>query len=293
MESSAKGTLFLVTSAVSFGLMPIFAKLSYQAGVDVDGLLFLRFLIAFAVMGAVLFVSHRLALPLRKDLAMLFVLGSIAYFLQSTFYFTSLLYSPVPIVVLILYTYPAFVTIGSHLLGWEGITRRVAGSVIIAVVGLTLVANPFGSTLGFGAALALLASITYTVYILSSAGVLKRVSGELASFYVIGGACLSFGLAAFGSGSVSLDWQPFGWVWILLIALVSTVMAVTAFFLGLSLIGPSRSSLIGLLEPLTSVALSFVILSETLATAQAVGGMLILFSALLAATSKRAESGKA
>jgi drug/metabolite transporter (DMT)-like permease len=287
MESSEKGILFLVVSAISFGLMPIFAKLSYQAGVNVGGLLFVRFLIAFAVMGTVLSLSHRLALPSRKDLVLLFVLGSLGYFLQSSFYFTSLLYSPVPVVVLILYTYPVFVTVGSHLLGWESITRRVAVSVAIAVVGLILVANPFGSPLGLGATFAFLASITYTVYILSSSGVLKRVRGELASFYVIGAACLSFGLATFGTGSLSLDWQLSGWVWILLIALVSTVVAVTAFFLGLSLIGPSRSSLISLLEPLTSVVLSFMVFGEFLATVQVVGGALILLAALVVATSRK------
>jgi drug/metabolite transporter (DMT)-like permease len=149
------------------------------------------------------------------------------------------------------------------------------------------VANPFGSPLGLGATFAFLASITYTVYILSSSGVLKRVRGELASFYVIGAACLSFGLATFGSGSLSLDWQLSGWVWILLIALVSTVVAVTTFFLGLSLIGPSRSSLISLLEPLTSVVLSFMVFGEFLATVQVVGGALILLAALVVATSRK------
>ena len=284
--------LFLAASAISFGFMPIFAKLSYQAGVGVDELLFMRFLVAFAMMGALLSSSRRLALPSRRDLLLLVGLGAIAYFLQSSFYFTSLLYSPVPVVVLVLYTYPAFVTIGSHLLGWERITRRVGISVAIAVVGLILVANPFGNPLGLGAVLALLASITYTVYILSSSGVLKRVRGELASFYVMGGACFSFGAAAFATGSVTLDWQPFGWIWILLIATVSTVLAVTTFFLGLALIGPSRSSLISLLEPLTSVTLAFLIFGEILVTVQVIGGALILLSALIVATRSSSEFGK-
>lgn len=292
MERSTKGVLFLVASAVSFGFMPIFAKLAYQTGVGVDELLFLRFLVAFAVMGAFLSSTRRIALPSSRDLAILLGLGAIAYFLQSSFYFTSLLYSPVPIVVLVLYTYPAFVTVGSHLLGWERITRRVAVSVATAVVGLILVANPFGNSLGLGAVLALLASITYTVYILSSSGVLKRVRGELASFYVMGGACLSFGVADLATGSTSLGWQPYGWVWIILIALVSTVLAVTTFFLGLALIGPSRSSLISLLEPLTSVTLSFLIFGEILATIQAVGGAMILLSALVVATRSSSKSGR-
>lgn len=292
MESTAKGMLLLAISAVSFGLMPIFATLSYQAGVGVDDLLFFRFLLAFTMMGVILLASGRLSLPSKRDLVLLLLLGALGYFLQSSFYFTALIFSPVPIVVLVLYTYPAFVTVSSHLLGWEKVTTRIATAVAVAVAGLVLVANPFESSPGLGVILALLASVTYTAYILASSGVLKRVRGELASFYVMGAACLSFGVAALGNGSALLGWQPIGWAWIFMIALVSTVVAVTAFFMGLSLIGPSRSSLISLLEPLTSVILSFAIFGEALAIVQAIGGLLILVSALVTVLSKSVEPWK-
>ena len=273
--------------------MPIFAELAYRAGIGVDELLFLRFLLAFIMLGVVLTVSHRLKFPRIRDLGLMVALGALAYFLQSSFYFTALLYSPVPIVELILYTYPAFVIVSSRLLGWEAITRRIMGSVAVAIVGLVLVAGPLGASLGPGVVLALLASVTYTAYILGSVGVLKRVTGEVASFYVMGAACLSFGLAAsLGSGLVSPDWQPLGWVWILMIALVSTVVAVTTFFLGLSLIGPSKSSLISLLEPLTAATVAFVVFGEGLSTLQAFGGLLNLLSAVVVAVSRNPQKRK-
>lgn len=291
VENSTRGASFIAISAISSGLIPIFAELSYQAGAGVYELLFVRFLIAFGVMGIILAATRRLALPSRRDLALMLALGLVGYFVTSSSYFTSLLYSPIPIAVLLLYTYPAFVTVGSRLLGWEGINRRIAGSVGVAIVGLVLVANPFGGALGLGAAFALLASFTWTGYTLASTGLLKRVRGELASFFVMGAVCISFGLAAFLSGPVSFGWQPIGWVWILLLATVCSVVQVTTFFLGLALIGPSRASLISLLEPVTSVVLSFVIFGQALVGVQAVGGSLILFSALVVATSKPARLG--
>lgn len=283
--------MFLAISGISFGMMPIFAKLAYQTGVGVIQLLFMRFLFAFIALGLVLFAFHKLKLPRKRDLGLLIVMGALGYFLMSTFYFTALLYSPVAIVELILYTYPAFVIIGSRLLGWEGITRRMAGSVVVAMTGLLLVANPLGAPLGLGAILAFLNSVAYTAYILGGTNILKRVKGELASFYVMGGACLSFAVASGATGSILPDWQPIGWVWILMLALVSGVVAMTTFFLGLTLIGPSRSSIISLLEPLTASAAAFVVFAQTLSTVQVVGGALILVSAFTMAFSGSAGGG--
>jgi len=118
MDRGSTGILLVLVSAVSFGFMPIFARLAYSQGVGVDELLFVRFLLAFLIMGAILATRRLLIIPKTQDLLVLIGLGALAYFLQSTLYFTSLLYSPVPIVVLILYTYPVFVTIGAFVLGW-------------------------------------------------------------------------------------------------------------------------------------------------------------------------------
>jgi drug/metabolite transporter (DMT)-like permease len=119
LGKAGAGVLLVLISAVSFGFMAIFARLAYAQGVGVDELLFLRFLSAFLIMGAILVASQRMVLPRGGDLLMLIALGALAYFLQSTLYFTALLYSPVAIVALLLYTYPVFVTIGAFMLGWE------------------------------------------------------------------------------------------------------------------------------------------------------------------------------
>ena len=282
MNGTTRGALFLVVSAVSFGLLPICAKLAYQQGLTVDGLLFLRFLVAFLTLGGLLFVSKKLTLPSRMDLASLLALGGIAYFLQSSFYLTAITYSPVAVAALVLYTYPALVTAGSYALGWERVSRRVVATIAVALVGLFLVANPTGGSVGSGVILAFLASVAYTIYILAGARVLRRVRGEVASFYVMGAACVSFGLAAAYAGPASLSFQPLGWVWVVFVGVVCTALAATAFFMGLSLLGPSKSSLISLLEPITSASFAFLVFGQVLGPLQFFGGLLILASALVA-----------
>ena len=280
------GVLLVLVSAVSFGLMPIFARLAYAQGVGVDELLFVRFLSAFIMMGVILAASRHLILPSKVDLLALVILGALVYFLQSTLYFTSLLYSPVAIVALILYTYPVFVTVGSFVLGWEKIAGRLAAAITIAVVGLLLVANPFGSPLGFGVILSLGSSIAYTVYILSGTKLLKRVRGDVAAFYIMGAASLSFGLTGELSGALHLNFTLMGWFWVAVISVICTVVAITTFFIGLSKIGPSRASLISLLEPPTSILVSVWLFGNALNALQWLGGVLILVATTITALTR-------
>jgi len=216
----------------------------------------------------------------------LVILGALVYFLQSTFYFTSLLYSPVAIVALILYTYPVFVTVGSFLLGWEKIAGRLAVAITIAIVGLLLVANSFGSPLGFGVILALGSSIAYTTYILSGTKLLRRVRGDVAAFYIMGAASLSFGLTGELSGALHLNFTLMGWFWVAVISVVCTIVAITAFFIGLSKIGPSRASLISLLEPPTSILASVWLFGNALSPLQWLGGLLILIATTITALTR-------
>ena len=75
----------------------------------------------------------------------------------------------------------------------------------------------------------------------------------MASFYVMGGASLSFGLVGSLTGRIRIGWDLEGWIWVSLIAVVATALAATAFLQGLKLVGPSRASILSLVEPLTSI----------------------------------------
>jgi drug/metabolite transporter (DMT)-like permease len=234
-------------------------------------------------MGTILAASRRLIVPNKDDLLILIALGALAYFLQSTLYFTALLYSPVAIVALLLYTYPVFVTIGAFVLGWEKISRRLAGAFAIATLGLILAANPFGNTIGFGVILALGASITYTIYILGGSKVLRRIKGDVAAFYVLGAGSISFGLTGALTGSIHLNWTPEGWFWVAMLTVICAVVAISTFFMGLSRIGPSRASLLSLVEPVTSVLVSLWLFGNALNALQWFGGLLILVATALTA----------
>jgi len=74
-----------------------------------------------------------------------------------------------------------------------------------------------------------------------------------------------------------------GWIAILGIAILSTVVAITLFFAGLDRIGPTRASTLSTIEPLFTVLLAAAVLGETIAPVQLAGGALILTAVVLLA----------
>jgi drug/metabolite transporter (DMT)-like permease len=277
------GGSLVLASAVAFGFLPIFARLAYSGGAGTWGLLFVRFSTAFVLLGAILAARGGLRVPSRGRLATLILLGAAGYFLQSSLYFTALLYAPVSVVALILYTYPVFVTAASFSLGLEKPSARLLATLAAAMLGIVLVADPVMEGSATGILLALGASMVYTSYIIISSRVLRDVSGELSTFYVVGGASVSFLVAGSITGGLSLGWGQDAWVWAILIAVIPTVLALTFFFKGLAIVGPTRASILSTAEIVTSVAAASAIFGEVLTPLQALGGAIIIAASLLAA----------
>jgi drug/metabolite transporter (DMT)-like permease len=291
LDEHVQGVAFVLVSAFCFGLLPIFARLAYPQGVLVNELLLTRFVLAFVLIGIPLLLSRKLVRPGRKDLLILIGLGSIGYFLQSFLYFRAIVTISVSIASLILYTYPALVTLSAYLLGWEKASTNIVSSVVLSLSGLVLVANPIFQAWSAGELLALGAAVSYTLYIVVSTRVLQNVRGEVAAFWVMGSAALSFAFYGAFTGTLRYRWTPEGWVWVVMLS-ICTAVAVTLFFRGIALIGSSRSSLISLFEPITSVFFAFLLFGDSLTVSQWIGAGLILVGAALAALTHKPKYSK-
>src|SRR4051794_19126513 len=250
------GALLVLASAVAFGVMPVFGKLSFEAGVGVATLLFVRFAIAAPILW--LAVAARRALPRASRSVVLraLALGAVGYAMQAGLYFLALQRMDASVLSLILYSYPALVTGAAILLRRESANRRRLVALVTASGGLVLVLagagvgslNLAGCALGAGAAL------TYTTYILVSDGVTKNLEPLPLAALVSTGATVTLGLVAVGTGSLDFGFYAIGWVWMALAALVSTVAAVVLFFSGMSRVGPSSAAILSTLEPPVTVS---------------------------------------
>ena len=273
------GPALIVISAISFGALPIFARLAYAAGATPTTVLLLRFALAALVMVCVM-IARRIPFPRGYVLLGLVLMGGVGYVGQSLAYFTALTLTSAGLVALLLYLYPAIVTLLSALIFKERLTPIKLGAVLLALAGTILTIRPTGSGSTLGILLGVASAIIYSIYILVGSRVMPQSGVISSSTVVMISAAIVYG------GIVTVQGPAFprtrlGWAAILAIALISTVLAIVTFFAGLKRIGPSRAATISTLEPVTSVVLAALVLGEGFNTLQAIGGCLILVAALL------------
>jgi drug/metabolite transporter (DMT)-like permease len=295
MERSA-GTLMCIGSAAGFGAMAIFGKLAYDEGTTVGTLLSARFALAAVLFWVLVFARGEAAAALggltRRDLLIALALGAFGYAAQAGCFFAALDRIDASLLSLLLYTYPSMVAVAAIVLRRERADARRFTALALASSGLVLVlANAEAGTLdAVGAILALAAALVYTTYILSSQGIAGRISPTVLSALVCTGATvtLTAGTAAIG------DLQPgavtaAGWGWLLGLAVVSTVAAVSLFFAGLKRVGPTSAAILSTAEPVVTVILAFLVFGELLGPLQLLGGALVIVAVLVLASHRPAE----
>lgn len=274
------GFFFVVVSAASFGTLAIFGRYAYAAGLDTLTLLFLRFALA-AILMAALLVARREPLPRGKTLLRLIGMGALGYVGQSFSYLSAIKYASAGLVALLLYLYPAFVAALSAIFLKEKISRPKIIALALAILGAALTANPRGGA-WIGILLAISAAAIYSVYIIVGAKVMRQVSAVQSSTVIFASAGIVYGaLTAAGSPRWPLSGE--GWLAVLAMVFIATVLPVGMFLEGLKRIGPTNASTLSTLEPVVTVLLAALLFDEALPLVSLLGGGMILAAALLLA----------
>ncbi|WP_116136161.1 DMT family transporter [Trinickia diaoshuihuensis] len=277
-----RGALLVALSASAFGAMAIFGRYAYAGGTDVLGLLTLRFVIGGTLLAAIA-CRRGVRWPRGRALAGIVAMGALGYVGQSLCYFVALQHAQASLVALLLYLYPAFVTVLAALWLGERLTRVKAAALVLCLAGCAvMVGGGHGEPLGIGLGLA--AAVVYSLYIVAGARLTRGVD-PLATTAVV---CLSAAAVFCGVSIVraSLGMPPhlpataLAWAALGAIALVSTVTAMLAFFAGLTRLGAARTSMLSTLEPVVTVVLAAVLLGERLTLVQWCGGAAVLAAVL-------------
>lgn len=283
MQDSYKGVIFILISALGFGLIPIFALFAYQSNINVATLLVLRFTFGAGLFFLYAYVKYKSIYVSGKELLFLFILGSICYNLQSTFYFTSVQFISASLAALFLYTYPMIVTTLSLVIDKTKINKMMAISLTVSFLGLVLIlGTSVGSIDHVGVGFALGAALVYSIYIILGNKVVKKTPPLLTSAYIALFAALGILINGWYTDSISFQFSSAAWLPIAGIVLFSTVLAMLSFFKGLELLGPSHSSILSMVEPFFTVIASTLILQERLTLLQLTGGVLVVAGAALA-----------
>lgn len=277
------GAAWVITSAIGFGTLGILGKVAFVSGASTAAVLFLRFLIAGILM-SILMLALRLPWPRGRDLWILVAMGGIGYVGQAFCYFSSLRHASAGLTALLLYLYPAFVTLAAAALGRQRLTPLKAGAVAATMAGIMLTVSdglagaPAGIAFGTGAAL------IYTGYILVGEQVTRRTGAIPAATVIMLAASVIFGAALlFGGGS----WpgSPLGWEAVAGIAILATVVPMVGFFAGMQRLGAPDAATLSTLEPVVTLLLASLFLGETLGMIELAGASLVLGAVVVLARS--------
>lgn len=276
------GYLLILLSATAFGFMPIFAIYAYDHNVSVNTLLFLRFTFATIIFFSYLILKKKLVTITKKQVFLFLLLGGVLYTLQSSFYFSSVKYIPASLAALLLYLYPVFVAILSFFINKEKLTKVLIISIFISLFGIVFVLGaPTENVNLIGVFLALAAAVVYSIYIIVGGRVTANLHPVVTSAYITLFAAISFFLLGVSSNTLQLNFNLVGWLSILCISIFSSVISMAAFFAGIKLIGPTKGSILSMIEPVITIAFSTVLFKENMEFLQLMGGGIVLIGAFL------------
>ncbi|MFC4062406.1 DMT family transporter [Planomonospora corallina] len=292
-----RGVAATLASAAAFGLMPVFASYAYGTGMSVTTLLALRFAAAAGVFLAWLGPRGGLGRPTGRQLAVLALLGGGMYATQSLLYFTAVERIAPALAVLLLYLYPALVCVLAAAAERVRPGLAVLGPVLLSLAGLALVVGPPEAGLDVLGVLAAAGSaVCYALYVVVGSRISAALSPAATSAYLAVFATGSFTLLGVTTGGLELGFAPAGWGWAAAVGVLSTVLAMSLFFVGSAALGPARASLLSMAEPVVAVVATWLLLGGSLSWLQLAGGAVVLAGAawgMLSAPSPDGSGGRA
>lgn len=278
-----KGIFYAVVSSATFGLVPLFSIPLLQAGMASPAILFYRMLIAALMTGVVvLFTRRTLRIP-GRDAAVLALLA-VMYAATALGLLRSYDYIPSGVATTVNFLYPLVVTLAMTLFFRERSSVWIAVAVFISLVGVALLAwgDAGQNDPARGLAFAAMTVATYAVYII---GVMKsraaRLDPLVVAFYVLIFSAVLFLVYALASSGLEVAGTWPAWRNLLLLALLPTVLSNLTLVLAVQRIGPTMTSILGSMEPLTAVLVGVVHFGEQFSFDDTIGLILVVTAVVI------------
>ncbi|MDE6556621.1 MAG: DMT family transporter, partial [Duncaniella sp.] len=185
----------------------------------------------------------------------------------------------------LLFIYPVMVAVMMVVFYKERLKMSLVVCLVVMGFGLwMLIRQEPGMELSvYGCLLVLLSALTYAFYIIM-VNVSERVRDIPTTrllFYVLLSGCCVFALALLWQGSLAVPTHATGWINLVCLALVPTVISLVCTTRAIQLIGSTPTAILGALEPVAAVVLSVVVLHQTLTGREIFGGVLIVLAATI------------
>ncbi|MDR3370874.1 DMT family transporter [Rhodoferax sp.] len=281
-KNIAFGLILAVLGAIAFSGKAIIVKLAYRYGVDAVTLIMYRMLFALPIFAIMAWWSSRGQPALsRQDWLGVLGLGCSGYYLASFLDFAGLAYISASLERLILYLNPTLVLIMGLVLYKRHITRFQALGMGISYVGVLLVFGHEikleGADAARGALLVFSSAVCYAIYLSFSGELVKR----LGSLRLVGlatlVACVLCIVQFLVLRPLSATLVAPEVIWLsILNATLCTAAPVLMVMMAIERIGSSLTAQIGMVGPMSTIAMGILILGEPFTGWVAAGSVLVI-----------------
>ena len=262
-------------AGVSYGTNPLFAKPLLESGVPVLVMLFFRYSISAAIL-AVWMLAKRERFRVRgNEMALLALLG-ILFACSSLFLFFSYEFIPSGLATTLVYLYPVFVALIMVFLRFYP-SWQTWLSIIATFGGILLLSSPSpGASIRIpGIILAVASALSYAFYlvIVNRSKRIKNVSEHTLTLYaLLTGAVLFAVIRALQGGSITegIDTAS-DWGNLIGLAIVPTMISLLTLAMSSRYIGPTKTSILGVFEPLTAILIGTLLFGEPLTVKMGIG----------------------
>lgn len=298
------GYALLLSATVLFALNGTVVKSILLSGVSATTLSETRAMGAFVILFIIVALTRPQALRIRRDeWKMLLAYGVIGVSMTQFLYFLAIERMPIGIALIIEFTAPIWVVLWVRFGRKQAVRGTVWVGLLLAVIGLTLVAqvwqgftlDGFGVAAAFGAAFAL--ALFYVLGEHQRRGDHARDALSL-TMWGMGGAALfwvvvpPWSLSAWGAyAGISEPLAGVGpqlplWLLTTWMVVMGTVIPFALAMKSLAYITAAQASIIGMTEPLIASIIAWIVLAEVLTPVQIAGGAIVLVGVYLAERSR-------
>ncbi|MBT3808442.1 MAG: DMT family transporter [Rhodospirillaceae bacterium] len=275
------GIAIVVGVSICFAFSNTLAGLSYRSGADPFSVSTVRFVLPSLILIGLLRAAGKPILMPRRDGMIGIGLGIV-----TAIYAWSLLSAievlPVPLAVLIFFLFPLFTSLIVAVFGWERLTRVTVIAGLVAFGGLALALGVTWSGLELiGIVFGLIAAFGLAIVSVVSSRIMRNSDHRQVTLYLVATAAITFAVIALVRGEFLLPQTTTGW-WAFAGTNILFAIAMIGFFIGISMIGPVKTTLFSYLEPLATIAAAFMLLGQSLETVQFVGALVVIFALLYA-----------
>lgn len=276
------GTVFILITTISYGILPAISQLAYREGVAVETVLFNKFFYACILMWLYIAVKK---VPCKTDKKHFIFLSlvSLSYIGIATTLYEAFKYISGSIATIISFTFPAMIIALEMITGREKPTIKKSFALAASMGGMMVIVWDSNMDLNMkGVLFAVGTAICYVFYTmgLSEERTKKMHSMAVAGYVLLYSTVFNFFRCYISDAPLfTSGFNQFKYVFIL--AVVCAFIAILCYATGVKIIGPSTAGIINTFEPVFACIFGFLLVGDILTINTLIGASLIMFAVLI------------